>query len=485
MVDNFNKPAGTYELMRFFIKPLMSTAENQQGIDIKNLIHTFTINESMKRGYVGGSAKVYDSQGVLYDLPLRGEEVLEITYKDFKNVEHTDKMFIYSINELKPSKTSDSKMLEYEIHFASFGKFISHRKRVREAFNEEVSKAAQSIFDKYYVAEGEGTDKEIYILDTDNIQTIVVPAMRPEDAMHLLSRKAYTQEYSDQTFRFFENRKQYYFTTYEDLIAFDGGSSEIPIYYWNDLPDNTDQLYLMQAIIDINFGETINTFKDMNRGAFYRRLVEVDYINRREIVNEYEHLVESENYIYPHELDGSRHRFIHSKDFIQTHLNEWDYRLVLKDYADIGQSSAPGIRPSTYYGETFPRKGSQFYHYDNSAVTIKVYGSNEIFAGSFISLDLIQFKETRLEKDESYSGVYLVESITNEFINDSYYQTLTLVRSGINDTTTNQNNQTLQAPTSGVGDLINTTPPIDADSTNASRIGEGSDPSASTALGVS
>jgi hypothetical protein len=429
-MSNFYKPAGTYELVSCYIKPYNDTTN--RGYDMKAIIHTFSITESMLSGHVSGSIKVVEAVGMLYDLPLRGEEIIEITYRDFKEVEHTDKFFVYSISGVQPAKVHDSKMIEYTLNVVSIGKFVSHRRRVREAYNEEISTSVELLFNQYYIEDNLGTDKQLEIFETTGPQTLVIPNMRPEEAMMLFARKAYNADSPSSTYVFFENRQKYKFDTYENISLWDGSSGEIPIYFIDDMPDNSPegQLYLMQNIISIDFGEIVNTFRDINRGAWYRILTELDYLNRREINTTYEHLAETQNYFYPHGSGASDVGYRHTTDFINTHLNYAENRLVLKDYIDVDAQMAPGMRPHTFYPETYNRKNTNFYHYADSKVNVKIYGSNEIFAGSLIALNIPKYREVE-ELDEEHSGIYLVETVVNEFIEGVYYQSLTLVRGAL------------------------------------------------------
>ena len=127
MSDSAVKPAGTYELVKFLLTPMEPGGSGSESKDIKLLVHTWSIKEAISSGHISGSAKVYDSVGVFYTMPMRGQERLTIEYKDYNGEVRQEDMFVYSVTDLRSPKSSDDAVLEYTIHFASFGKFWSER----------------------------------------------------------------------------------------------------------------------------------------------------------------------------------------------------------------------------------------------------------------------------------------------------------------------------------------------------------------------
>jgi len=449
------QPAGTYTLERFELRSL--TNDRGQGIDprsrgfgqqrvydLKNMVHTFNIQESMLNASVRGTAVIYDSVGVFYNMPLVGQEILEIEYTDTKGVTHADKMFVYSISDIKPSKSGADDLIEYKLNFVSFGKFWSDRYEIKRCIANgfganrqylRIDEQVQILFDDYYANAG-GTEKPIYISPTQGEQAIVIPALKPEDAMHLFSRKAASDGFEGHLFRFWENRKQYFFADYEDW--FTSASKELQydtqLFLYNSGPaDNTPEgeLAKLQNIISIDFGESINTIDAMNKGAYYSKFIELDLLTRSTYSYDYQHKDEYRDRVYP-DGEGGEIKLVHSDQFIDEHLNRWHEVYGIKDYADADINGAYGLRSHTYYGDIYNNKNALLWHYNQSKITIRIYGTNEIFAGSVITIDdLPEFVAGAVLQDEERNGRYLVESVNNEFIENTYLQTLTLVKGGL------------------------------------------------------
>ena len=449
------KAAGTYKLERFVLSSLTSdrsinAADPRRGtfatgasssttVDLSNLVHSFSITESVLSGTVRGTAVIYDAVGAFYTFPISGQEVLVIEYTDTKGVTQTDRMFVYSVTDIRPGKDSHDDYLEYKLHFCSFGKFWSDRFDVRRCIAEgtgtsrsylTIAEQVQTIFDDYYVDQGRGTRKSIEISATDGSQKIVIPNLKPEDAMHLMSRRAFTTEYSGQFYRFFENRQGYFFANMEEVFAL---SLKDQLFFYNSGPTDTTpeaEIERMQNIINLDLGESVNAFEAMSKGGYNRKFVELDPLTRSKLEYDYSHTDNIPLQEYP---DGrGRVRPSHSQEMIDVHLNKVHEVYGIKDYPDPDASAAFGLRPPTFYSDIYNSKNAMIYHFGQSKITITIYGTNEVVAGSVIQLqDIPQFGVDRGEQvDQDRIGYWLVETAVNQFYENTYTQTLTLTKGG-------------------------------------------------------
>lgn len=431
------KPAGTYELVSFKIYPL---GDEANSIEMKNIVHVFSIQESMLRGSVRGEAKIYDAAGAYYDLPIRGQEVAEIVYKDFYGLERSEKYFIYAVTDIRHQKDVDDSMIEYVLHFVSYGKFWSDRYIIRRMIAEgsgasrkylPVTEQAQIVFDDYFKSDGQGTDKKIEIpYETVGEQQVIIPALTPEDAMHFLTRRAFIAEDQMNMFRFYETREKYFFLDVQDRLFDSEAESRVKFFYSGEPTDNTPdgEIKKMVNMISIRFGD-YNTIEDMKNGGYYRKTVEVDMINRQLYSHPYEHLDRYKDFYYP-DGDGSKIKPRLKSEFINEHANYWHKTYVIKDYPDSDMANASGLRPQTYYGDIYNNKGSTAIHFNNTKLYAKIFGTNRSFAGNVIELSIPKFRQS-VEVDEELSGNYMIESINNIFYENSFIQELTLIKGGL------------------------------------------------------
>lgn len=446
------KPAGSYKLKSFTIHPFVADTNASASVNIKMLIHTWEIIESIMSGATRGSAKVYDATGVIYDFPLRGQERITIEYEDWRGETLTENYVLYAITDAKPFSMGGDSGIEYKINFVSVGKFVSDKYDVRRCVAQgtgetrtyiPVSEQAEVLFTDYFYDNGTGTEKPIYVTPSDGPQKIVIPSMRPEDAMHLLSRKAWSADFASQNYRFFETREKYYFANIEDLIKDqanklkqslreDGVAGETRYVYSTRPVDNMpdSELMKMESIIAYEYPSLNNSHENMLSGAFYRKTNELNLSQRMEIVNEYIHIDEYADYLYPD--NGEVMAFMNSNEFIETQLNKFHYDYVVKDYPAPDESPTSRQRPTTYYPDIYNNKGAMNYHFNASKVYIKIFGNNRLFPG--MTMEVVfpnQIPAANRGQDTERSGRYLIESIKNTFHEFTYYQDITLIKGAI------------------------------------------------------
>lgn len=451
------KQSGHYKLESFKIKSF----DRQREVDIKFLIHTFNIVESMSAGSVRGSAVVYDSNDLINTLPLKSEEIVEITYSDFFDEVRTDQFFLYSITDVSYARENSQAIVKYTINFVSIPKLLTENERVAKAYKYDpvtsrslISDYANTVYDEYYsrpLREIGLTPKEIIVEPTTGDQALVVTRMTPEQTMHFFSRKAYSQNSRTQSFRFFETRDKYFFVTNDYMteyyakggIGYLGNSNYGLIspseaasvglkpktirrfgrnYALDKSPER--QLAAMYELIEIDFGTRNDTIDDINRGAYKKASYEIDLINGtfQKIAYDHAEEYEDETLVLPH-----------NKPFINERITKERERFIIKDYASTGAATGTEVGSNKFYPELHNKKTTYFYHYEKNSIRAKIYGRNDLFAGDVIELDLISQADGsgKNEKDIERSGLYLIESIENNFYENTYTQKLVLSRSGI------------------------------------------------------
>lgn len=466
MSDDALKPLNKYELISFKITTLSGNLDVESadprredrlkgggasGSEMKGLVLKWSITESIDNAAVNGKAVIIDSLGVFYTLPIIGQEKVVITFNDFEGGDPmTEEYIIYAVTDVEPFKDNDNSTLKYTIHFVSPGKFISDRFRVRRAITSSpgqfipIGEQAKVIYDDYYKDAKSGivNKKEIEIDGTEGPSQIVIPNMKPENAMRLLAKKAYSAEYKTQDFRFFETREKFYFKSIEDKMAFAAADK---IFFYRpltvNLGDTTEQDYLKRRlnIISIRLPNT-NTIEAINQGGYYRKAVEAHVMYRTIEDLDYEYYSEYKSYVFP---DGEgKNKPIHEQEFVNKHLNYPMTRYILKDDPYDSQPNWPAafaFRPKTNYAEIFNNRVPTYYHQSQNRLIITINGHKDLYAGDVIELEIPKFYaegqafDDRIDKNRS--GKYLVEKVINNFNeseeNDEFTQTLTVTKGGI------------------------------------------------------
>ena len=79
------RQAGFYILKSFKVRPMFGNKANSNSnhIELSKVIVNWSLEESMGSPFISGSAIIHESDNLLEDIPLRGEELIELTYEDF------------------------------------------------------------------------------------------------------------------------------------------------------------------------------------------------------------------------------------------------------------------------------------------------------------------------------------------------------------------------------------------------------------------
>ena len=439
------RQAGNYILKSFKVKPLYDdrVVFGSDDVELAKVITDWAISESLHTAYVSGSATIHESDNILEDLPIRGEEEIEITYVDFYETTHTKKFFLYSVEDIRPESAINDRMARYKIKFTTNQKLFSDRKSIRRSFaKQRISDMVQVIYDDYFITGNKEYDKEIEIEQTDGEQTLIIPNMKPDAAMHFLSRRAYSSENKTSSFRFFETREKYFFCTHEYLIEkyadFDQFSEESRnrlFFIYSVMNDNTGpgQIQAQQSISSVSFPSKVDSFADMKQGAYRRKIVELDINYRTRIERTFDYTEEYKDYKMPEEV-----KLTHSSEFIEEYMAPADSpdTVLVTDFPQIGVN--PGkdymLRPYQHFYENYTNKLVTNYHNKRNALGISIHGRSDLYPGMIIDLNLYKFSNTLAgtrERDTQRSGKYLVTDIENNFNGDQYTQSLRITKGGL------------------------------------------------------
>ncbi len=225
MSDSDLKQAGHYGLKAFTL-----TFQDGHTLDLKMVVHTFNIVESMSSGCVRGQAIIYDSNDLITTHKIKGEELLTVEYEDYFGDVLTHQFFVYSITDVGPAKDSSPDLIKFTLNFVSVAKVYSENFRVAKSYKlDTINVFANTVYNDYYSkplkedtlfkSAGPLTVKEFVIEPTVGQQTFVIPRFTPEQTMYFFSRKAFSLTSKSQSYRFFENREKYYFVTNEYMAT--------------------------------------------------------------------------------------------------------------------------------------------------------------------------------------------------------------------------------------------------------------------------
>lgn len=425
--------AGHYELISFKIRPISASADD--GIELNQIITKWQISESMFRTNINGSVSVLDAEGILRTLPIMGEEIATIEWKDFYGDIQKKQFFCYGIEDLGPHDNKDD-MLSYRIPFTSIEHLTAHQDEVRQSFADQpISDMVQLVFDTYF----DTSSKTIEIEPTVGNHTFAIPSLTPAATMSFLARKAYGGESSTNNYMFFETKENFYFCTpeylyekYKDKVESEETLEENNLlFYTAKIADDNSpngQLRNQQTVADIGYGSPANTLNEINQGQYKTSMLEIDLLNRTtsRTITQLEDILDN--------MPIDELKIPHSSEFLSNQMPVIDEVYAIKDYNVPGQER--GInRHYPFYREVINSKKLFLNSMGKNAINCTIKGRNPLIPGMliFLMVSVVEVGESK-GPDVQRDGLYMVTDITNLFVEDDFTQIISLTKGGLSDT---------------------------------------------------
>jgi len=152
----------------------------------------FTLHQSIFSPIMKADMAIIDGIGLMDNYPWSGEEIVEVELVQDgeetagtgqKQFNRTLTFIISSIREISIDK--DGRTMSYIVELASYDAFINAKTRVSHAYYEDIEKMIENVY-KDYIVKNRTTPKpkELKIFkDTDKVRKLVVPNIKPFDAI--------------------------------------------------------------------------------------------------------------------------------------------------------------------------------------------------------------------------------------------------------------------------------------------------------------
>ena len=193
-----------------FKSMLLSNYSKSKTLDLSDLVYDIGIEESVDSVTMSGHISIIDSQNIIDNFPILGEEEIYMAIEDFYG--NTQELYWHVTNISPISVNSDSGTQEYSLMLRTKDFVQTERLEIKRSFRTPLYMTAQTVFDDYF-----NTDKPIEIEETSGDQTIVIPAKTPYETMMFLARKSFSIQNPSSTYNFFESRNGFKYVTTENL----------------------------------------------------------------------------------------------------------------------------------------------------------------------------------------------------------------------------------------------------------------------------
>ena len=188
-------------------------------MDIRPITLNVELTEDILTNTLVGAITVYDTQDVRTMLPITGLEKLNLRFSTpgingVNAVEEEGHPFqIYKIDEVRVDINNPRGQL-YKIYFCSQEMYYSSFNRISQAFSGPIEDAVEKIFrQKDYL----NSKKQLYFEPTRTNTKIVIPNLRPLNAINMLCDYAQAANYKNAGYLFYETPDGFFFRSIESM----------------------------------------------------------------------------------------------------------------------------------------------------------------------------------------------------------------------------------------------------------------------------
>jgi len=358
-----------------------------QGIDIYESLDNFSLTADFF---------LEDSIELINNLPIAGEEEVEITIQTPSRPSCTYKLFVESIQGMKTNDMSNIKKYKLRCVTKDFLKnsWNVYSKRYKDMNYDAAVNAI--LKDELVVS------KEVVVDPTKGKFDYVVNNIRPFQAVDLIKERAVSPNYKSSIFLFWEDWEKYYFKTFEAVIEERKGKAEDFVFTYDETnrqpeygsPINVRNILAYETITQgasvdkVMAGTMRNQYRefDIFRGTYYT-------------MNEYNNTGQHTNYKFTdanEDMNSSKYSsFVTSKPGVT--------KMAVKD----------SLRPEMEHNTNIHWKRgfeNRMYQY---GMRIRVYGDTALRVGDMVKAKVPDISGVTVEpkQQELYSENYVVRTL--------------------------------------------------------------------------
>jgi hypothetical protein len=410
--------------------------DGSDSTNIRSMCAELNLHESLMNNTLYGNMVIYDGINMLHELPIIGEETLELIFQSMGGKNPVKRLFrIYKIDTRQPDK--NDKATSYTLHFTSREKINDLNTKIQQSFSgKEIHKIVQSVYDSYI--KSPKRLKEIEIEETVAVHDIVVPNLSPFQTMNYLAKRAEGKDNTSSTFIFFENHEKFYFQTVEKTMR----AASKQTYYYKPAnfskkgsDEEVDEQYIIQ-VLDQHL--LTDVMKNIMTNMYSGTALTHDLIRKKYTTHGFDYRTDYDAPTRAHiRKVGNDGKFKDGKFVTEKANFTNNSKTTLFIPTQLKQSEVKYIKDKKI--KIHPKRTelfklaekSGFAQMDNIVYNLVIHGDHTRQPGDMITLRIPKFTSLTKQgdpEDKFYSGNYLVTEVRHKINVDTFTTVLQVVK---------------------------------------------------------
>ena len=379
-----------------------------------------------------------DAQDIRTILPITGLERLQLKFSTpglpgFNAVANEGHPFyIYAIDMVKQDMDSP-RMQMYDILFCSKEAYYNDMRKVSKAYTGRLEDAVEDIFtNRKYL----NSTKQLFIEPTKTNTKIVIPNLKPMDAIRMIANSCISGLYQNAGYLFFENNVGYHFRSYESLLAVGGAIARPSKWKYQPqiqniradekpgqlggktpAPGTKDVILDLHSVHSWQFEKPVDMLQNFKAGAYANRMIQYDPFYKLIATNDYDYDEDFSKHFHTEHSDGYK-----TQDKQPLPLAKFDdtdrplseeplQRVMLRS----NTSKVHDKKEFASHLMTTQKRVSQHQFMKKNILSIIAPGNSMIHAGDIITFDMPLFRpigdNLPAKSSPQYAGRYLVIAV--------------------------------------------------------------------------
>jgi hypothetical protein len=419
--------AGVQYAGEYVLKEASLVCSSGVTFDLKGTILSFEIFENLFSTSLSGSFMFVDSDNIVTNGPIIGQEYLYLKVGtpsldehdiDFTNVPFTT----YKIN-MREDANKNTQILQ--VSFTSPEMLKNNRIRVSKSYTETIDKIVTSILrDEKYI----NTLKPLNIEPTAGIRKVVSPNLHPYNFITNLATESISTKDGNPFFLFYESTKGINFRSMESLFAEDTMGDYAMGDFGNNEGKKPDIKKEFGRILQFEIAANSDMLSKVTSGMLGSSIIEYNIYNKSFNKSTYNYINDFNQFNRVHYENRTKDNPIYSEGFIdekeKTVGDFTDARIHLHSVSSGGSfdtqhtdtTSSYKYEPNKIKDSLLHRQAKFNEFTDGITIKMVINGSTNISVGQTINVTIPVTGVAHDKKfDKYYTGKYLITKLRHGF----------------------------------------------------------------------
>jgi len=399
---------------------------------VNNLL-SIDIYEDIYTPYVYCELLIIDYNKLASELPLIGEESIEIRFRSQGDQPITYTFYLYQQDNGAIGATNKSQ--GYSLHGVTYERAFDAVKTISRAYYGTYASIAGQIYDDHVKKD---THMEFEFESSKSIARYIVPQLSPLKAIEYCKRRAVPNNGVYSPYTFFRNARGMHFVSYNSLFQMAGNASEDVVHVFgrpSPNPQADDDVTVggrrtRNDIISFEPQGKYNTVNKIDRGTFNTSSYSFDLTTKQYVLRKQFNLSENKN-----KFQLGSNGVINTNDFLSTFENSRCY----VEYRPVDFSVELEGTQTDFLPDAAAEMNSYLGLFGQQQVGILMYGDSNFTSGQTITIQV--YKPTDEGKgpttDNTHSGTYLLSRVKHSIVfgtQNTYELHMTGIKGAMGDT---------------------------------------------------